>query len=402
MTRLARIGIVLATSASLFLVGGLGLFLRSDAQPTADPAPVPDANALLGSGGNGSLDGSIASLQGRVREVPGDWRASAGLGLAYVQQGRITADPSYYPKAEGVLQASLTQRPGNAEALLGLGALAAARHDFDGALRYGRRARGLNPYDASAHGVVGDALLELGRYDDAFASFQTMMDIRPDSASFARVSYALQLRGDLSGAIAAMQRALGYAGTPADAAWSSYQLGELYLADGRRSARGLTASAAVPTWTGPLHRVVRGAGDRVVPARGDLTGADPRGWRRSSIASPSPGYVIALGDLHALAGHAALAERQYELARIESELFGANRGERRSRALPSSTPTTATRSEALEAAEAEWAKRRSIHVADALAWALHANGRSTMKLPATHARPSRSARVMASSCTTPG
>ena len=34
-------------------------------------------------------------------------RVTASLGLAYVQEARITADPSYYPKAEGVLRRSI-------------------------------------------------------------------------------------------------------------------------------------------------------------------------------------------------------------------------------------------------------------------------------------------------------
>ena len=64
-----------------------------------------------------------------------------------MQEARVTADPTYYPKAEGVLDRSLERctRSDNEGALVGMAALAAARHDFAGALRYGERARAVNP-----------------------------------------------------------------------------------------------------------------------------------------------------------------------------------------------------------------------------------------------------------------
>ena len=165
--------------------------------------------------------------------LPTDWQAFASLGLAYVQQARVTADPSYYPKAEGVLERSLgLERNDNFAAMVGMAALAAARHDFAGALRWGEQAQAINPYNGNVYGVIGDAQVELGRYQDAFATFQTMVDTRPGVASYARVSYARELMGDVPGAIKAMVAARDIAGTPADSAWASYQLGELYFNQG--------------------------------------------------------------------------------------------------------------------------------------------------------------------------
>src|SRR2546429_415248 len=62
----------------------------------------------------------------------------------------------------------------------GEGAPAAARHDFTGALSWGERARQINPYSGNAYGVIGDAQTELGRYGEAFATFQHMVDLKPD------------------------------------------------------------------------------------------------------------------------------------------------------------------------------------------------------------------------------
>src|SRR5207253_11467462 len=88
----------------------------------------------------------------------------------------------------------------------------------------------LNPYKSFAFGVIGDAQVELGKYDEAVDTFQKMVALRPDLSSYARVSYARELYGDLPGAIDAMQQAVE-AGSPAaeNTAWTRVQLGNLYF-----------------------------------------------------------------------------------------------------------------------------------------------------------------------------
>ena len=333
--------------------------------------PLEPSSVFLGPGDPASLDRSIEALQERVRTAPEDGRGWASLGLAYVRQARITADPRYYPRADGALRRSLRILPGNPDALLGLAALAAAEHDFEGALTLGTRVRDLNPYDANAYGIVGDALVELGRYEKGFASFQTMVDTRPDTSSFARVSYTRELLGDLQGAIRAMQQARGYAGTPADAAWTSHHLGLLYLNQGRlpRASEMFRDGARLdPSSVQTLLGL-----STVALARNDLPEA-VRLMENVLGRSPTPEFAIALGDLSTLAGDAAAATDSYDLARVglellessgvnvdlETALFEADHGD----------PATA-----LAAAEAAWANRRSIQAADAMAWALHVNER---------------------------
>ncbi len=289
-----------------------------------------------------------------------------------MQQARITSDPSFYPKAHGVLRTSLELQPqDNEEALVGLAALASARHDFSAALRFGLRARRADPHDGNVYGVIGDAQLELGQYRRAFSSFQTMVNTLPGLASYSRVSYARELQGDVEGAVVSMEAARDVAGTPADLAWTSFQLGELAFSAGRvdEAARqyelGLSADPAfVPNLAG-IAKVsyARGNIDRAIA---DYTQAVQR--------FPSPEYVIALGDLYASRGMDEKATRQYELVRVEARLFAAN-GVDTNLELALFEADHGEPLAALRSARAEWERRHSIHVADALAWALHANGR---------------------------
>jgi tetratricopeptide (TPR) repeat protein len=318
------------------------------------------------------LAGTIAALQDRVRAYPADWRASASLGLAYVQQARIMTDPSYYPKAEGVLRDSLDRdQDENDVALVGMASLAAARHAFAEALGWGRRAQAVDPYDANVYGVIGDALVELGRYDEALDAFQRMVDLRPSLASLARVSYARELTGDVAGATRAMRQAERLASGPVDAAWASYQLGELAWGQGEvdRAAVAYRRALRLDRTSVPAAAGLA----RVAWARGDLATA----IRRSAAVvrrSPLPEHVIALGDLYALAGRTAAAERTFALLRAEEALFRAN-GVNLDLEQALFEADHGDPRAALRAARAEWGRRHSIHVADAMAWALYANGR---------------------------
>jgi tetratricopeptide (TPR) repeat protein len=320
----------------------------------------------------GTLVQQVASLQERLRTVPGDWQSWALLGLAYVQQARITADPRYYPKAQGALARSLAIRSGgNFDAAVGEGALALARHDFTGGLRWGERARRINPYDANVYGVIGDAQIELGRYRQAFRTFQHMVDLHPEVSSYARASYALELQGDVPAAIKAMRMALLAAGTPEDRAFAAYQLGELFFSTGRvaSAARFYREAAALAPEYAPPHAALA----KVAWARGDTRRAIRR-YTAVVRRFPLPEYVIALGDLQQLAGLTTAAARSYSLVRVEERLFRAA-GVNVDLELALFDADHGRPREALVAARAEWHRRHSILVADALGWALHRVGR---------------------------
>ena len=373
--RAVKAASILGLSFALFAVGALGLWRRGapDAVTKAsrdrsaslpDPAVVP----------SGSLAQLIAGLQARARALPKDWDVLASLGLAYVQQARVTADPTYYPKAEAVLTRSLHLNDvANFHALVGMAALDAARHDFAGALAWGRRAEAVNPDNGNVHDVIGDALIELGRYPEAIRDLQAAVDTRPDLSSFARASYADELQGDVRGALAIMQLALQSAGTAQDRAWTLNQLGDLWFNSGRlaqaeRSYRG--AIQTDPTFVPPhagLARVHAGRG---------RTAEAIAGFRWVVARYPLPEYVIALGDIDRSIGRRVDAARQYGLVRAEEQLFRANGVNVDLEIALFDADHRVDLASGLGAARAEWSRRRSIHVADALAWELFANGRA--------------------------
>jgi tetratricopeptide (TPR) repeat protein len=377
-----RIVAVAVLAFLLFGVGGLGLWTGhgSSTGPVAARLPgdrgpsVPGHAVILA----GSLREEIAGLQARLEALPQDWRSWAMLGLAYVQEARVTADPRFYPRAQGALSRSLSiHRHGNFEASTGEGALALARHDFAGALTWGRRARAINPYNGNIYGVIGDALVELGRYRQAFATFQHMVDLRPDLSSYARASYALELQGDVQAAIRAMKLALGAAGTPEDQAFAAFYLGELYFNSGRadRAATYYRRGAQLaPDYIPPQAGLAK-----VAWARGNLTGAIHR-YERVVSRYPLPEYVIALGDLYTRAGDPRRAAREYALVHVEERLFQAA-GVNVDLELSLFEADHGDPAAALRAARDEWGRRHSILVADALGWSLHRSGRDREALP---------------------
>jgi tetratricopeptide (TPR) repeat protein len=323
--------------------------------------------------------GSIEALQAQLKRSPGDAEGWAALGLAYVQQARLSADPTYYPKAQGAFGRSLEVQPeANAPALTGQATLAAARHDFAGALKTVQRSLAVNDYDATAYGVKADALTELGRYDEAAQAAQRMLDLRPGLDAYARASYQRELRGDVAGARTAMQQAVERATSPADEAFGRYYLGELAWNNGDlgRARSEYDAVAAVdPTY---LPATVGQA--KVLAAGGDTTAALGL-YRQAVETQPQPQYVVELGELLEASGQAAEARTQYEVVRATQQLFAAS-GADVDLELALFEGDHGTPAKALQYASAAYRTRPdSVLVQDAYAWALHKAGRSAEALP---------------------
>ncbi len=143
-----------------------------------------------------------------MRAAPRDPDGYTLLAAAYLQKVRETGDGSLYLRADEALARALALSPDNAAALTERGALRLARHDFRGALSDGRRAHALTPELVRPYGVLVDAYVELGRYGRAARTLQRMIDLKPDLAAYARVSYFRELHGDLAGAMEAMRLAV--------------------------------------------------------------------------------------------------------------------------------------------------------------------------------------------------
>ncbi|MFJ1788479.1 tetratricopeptide repeat protein [Streptomyces anulatus] len=364
--RLRNTVVTLALGAAMFAAGAVML------APDQTTASRPSGQ---GRPGASPPRGSIEALQARVTRLPKDSGGWAALGMAYVQQARSTADPATYDRAEKALRTSFTvQAEGNTDAEIGMGALAAARHDFPTALRWARKATASGPYSSSAYGVLADAYTQLGRYDDADEAVQKMTDLRPDAASLARASYAFELKGGTDRARALMRRSLAAAATLADTSFAHNVLATLDLQDAdpraalARTQIGLRAVPGDPALLETRARARLALGD---------TAKAIADYRAAIAIAPLPHYLLGLGELEQSLGHREQAEAQYTILRAQDRIRAAD---------PADTDAILFEADhgdprrAVTMAEQTLRTRPFVAVHDAYAWALHRAGRDAEAL----------------------
>ena len=157
------------------------------------------------------------------------------LAAAYMRKARETEDLSFNAKAETAIDRSLEIEPDNYDGLKLRAKLQLTNHRFAEALETARRAQAFRDDDHDVWGQITDALIELGDYAGAVQAAQRMIDLRPDSSSYARVSYLRSLHGDTEGAIQAMTAAVKAAdpNDPENVAWYCAQLGNELLNAGK-------------------------------------------------------------------------------------------------------------------------------------------------------------------------
>jgi tetratricopeptide (TPR) repeat protein len=376
--RLLIAGTAAALAAAVLALGGVLRSAPAAAGP-GDALPSAVAAELQKGFSAGDTQAEIAGLQAELRLYPRSGKALDTLGLAYQQRARETADPAYYGKAGGILQEALRLDRNDLIATAGLGQLALSRHQFRRALALGLRAKAISPTTAGVYGVIGDADLELGRYRHAFAAFDRMNAIKPDVASYARVSYARELRGDTAGAQRAMQLAASAAvGEREASAWTHVQLGLLALSSGHARAALTQMREALTLFPGYYFAL-----DGLAQAEAGIGNLDAARATEARAAAkvPLPQYVGFLGDLEQVTGRRAAATREYALVPVIQKLLAAN-GVRNDLDIAQFDVDHGIHLRAtLALARRGHHERPSILGDDVLAWALARNGRCAAALP---------------------
>ncbi|MGH2837975.1 MAG: tetratricopeptide repeat protein, partial [Thermoleophilaceae bacterium] len=326
---------------------------------------------------NASTAETIAATRAAIETEPGDAALRATLGDLYYQRGRETADATWNEKAHTAYRRALALDPENAQATTGLGTLALAKHDFAGGLRYGEQALRLEPESVRPYAAIADGQVELGRYADAKRSLGQMVSLKPNLASYARISYFRELHGDLPGALRAMQLAVSAGGgSPENVAYVETLLGNLEFQAGRVARAGAAHSTALARV--PEYLPAQAGLATVQAAMGDLDGAIDR---YEAVVKRS-----AVHEYHLLLLEAKLADGRRAGARAEIAAIRENQAiERRNGAntdgeLAIFEADHGSPARAVTLGRSAVDKAPSVSSADALSWALTSAGRGNEAL----------------------
>jgi tetratricopeptide (TPR) repeat protein len=332
-----------------------------------------------------ATDDLIKSLQARVKRYPEDHAGYAGLGAAYLQKGRETADAADYELAKGALEKSLdllSNDPAAAFAMTQMAVVCMVEHRFEDALTWAQKALALGSGDPSPWAIAGDALADMGDYkgaSDAYSRLESSYGSEDEKLAFSyqrdsRMSFLRFVAGDTQGAIRLMRSAVRTAmetHMPAEnIAWSQYQLGEELFLAGETSAAEKAYLASLDE-SPNYYRALAGLA-KVRASQGRY--ADAAKLYNAAISRvPYPEYAAALGDIYHKLGQPEDANKQYELVEFIGYLSQLNRQiHNRDLALFYADHDLKLH-ESLALAQKELEVRRDIYTWDVLAWSLFKN-----------------------------
>lgn len=319
-----------------------------------------------------SADRQIQIAEARIDKLPSEADGYNLLAAAYMQKARETGDFEFNARAESALKRALELDPDDRATLTMHTALLLTYHCFREALEEAKRIQASGPESPELHGIMTDALVELGDYPEAVKAAQKMMNLRPDAAAYARASYLRALHGDLEGAIEAMRVAVkAVNGTnPENASWYRVHLGMELMSAGKRPEAEREFDLALNTFPG--YHLALAAKGRARIGAGDFETA-VEFYRQAQERVPLPDYAIALGDLYTKLGRATEAKRQYELVEF-IERSGAESATYSRQLALFWADHNMKLDEALAVMQRERAGRADIFTADALAWCFFKKG----------------------------
>jgi tetratricopeptide (TPR) repeat protein len=318
-------------------------------------------------------DRQINTAQDYIERSPSNPIGYNLLASAYMQKARETGDFSMNARAQAALDRASNLDSTDYDTLKLRAKLLLTYHRFSDALEVARHAQQLRPQDHDIYAAITDALVELGDYKEAVKAAQTMVDLRPDTSSYSRVSYLRALHGDNEGAIQAMRDAADAASpqNPESMAWCRVQLGN-ELINAQKLVEGEREIDRALHFFPDYHLALAAKGRARLLAH-DVDNAI-KYYKFAENRVPIPDYAIALGDLFTKLGRTEEATREYQLVEFV-EQRGAMDG---TYSLPLAlfwADHNTRLDEALKVAERERAIRSDIYTCDVLAWCLFKNGR---------------------------
>ena len=345
----------------LGLIGG-GCSIGSssgDSTKAASIVSVPEA------------DSEIRAAMQLIERVPDSPSGYVQLAITQIQRARHTGDFGLNTKAETAINRALEIAPNDVPSRKVKASLLLTFHRFAEGLEYGTQLNAVAPNDSFVYGVLTDANFELGNYEAAIANAQKMVDLKPNSSSYARVAHLRSIHGDHKGSIN-MYRTAAQITDPKDKegqSWCLVQLGDEYYKYGNFADADKSYDEALSVL--PDYYLAVAAKGKVKAAQNDLDAAE-KYLTLILNRIPNVESAILLGDVYSIKGDSAKATEQYDLAELMEQKIGVNTDQKRlammwadqNRKLP----------EALEIATREFGYRKDIYTADALAWAQYKTG----------------------------
>jgi tetratricopeptide (TPR) repeat protein len=340
----------------------------SIAAQASDPLAETRALALAPPGGASPVDELLRKDQALLARLTRRADLWVILGQHWVRKARESADPGFYLNADAAARLALDIEPDHALALQVRGLVLLDQHAFQAARQLARTEVARHPEQPGAWGVLADAELELGLYDDATAAVQRMLDLKPNLPSYSRAAHLRWLMGDVDGALAIYRHAID-AGSdsrdPEPQAWVVVQAATVFWQRG--DLDGALAGCERALGLQPDHPPALALRGRVELAMGHLESAASdlsRAWDRSPLIETAWLNLTAARLLH----------RPQDATRFEAALLhDGPRTDPRTFSLWLSVHRRDPQ-QALALARAERERRGGIETEDTLAWALYRSG----------------------------
>ena len=316
-------------------------------------------------------DPEVKSALDYIAKAPESSLGYQQLAIIYIKRARQSGDFSLNSKAESAVKKGLEGNPADASLQKLQATLHLTFHRFDEALALGKKLASENPADSFGYGILTDANFELGKYDESAAAVQKMVDLRPNSSSYARVAQVRSIYGDHAGTLE-MYKLAARTADPQDKeaqSWCLVRIGDELWKYGKYSEAEKVYDEAL-TVLPDYYLAAIGKG-RVRASQNDLESAI-KILTKATERVPNVDAFILLGDIYTKQGNAEKAKQNYDLVEIVEAKIGVNNDQKRLALLWADNNVKLDEAIAITVREHEM--RKDVNTADALAWAHYKKG----------------------------